>query len=405
MKPKNPNKKQKSKIEMIVASELSCVFSDVGESIMLSKLGIDRKQHAGELDIYLPKYNIGVEVDGGHYHKGPKKLEGDNRKNKELNKQNILLFRLRDKRLEDLKDCINVRMDDNNFRQSYIQDLIRSIMETIALDDGDFTRAKNYLALSEYSDYERITANINKYCSMEQENPISKTHPEVAAEWDLNNIGTPNDYTAYSHHVAKFICSKNPEHKWSAAIGKRCVKNEERKNGGSGCPVCAGKTANPENCLAATHPEVAAQIDEEKNIGICFSDGTQVTIHNIKAGSSIKLWHICKEHSHSYYQVVHSRTQGWAGCEFCLDAKQGTKRLLIERPDLKDAWCFERNKYILDSHGIPINPYTIGCSNQTRVWWWCSRHEDYFLQRIDHRVKSPRPCNNKHDIEYATPAA
>lgn len=69
---------------------------------------------------------------------------------------------------------------------------------------------------------------------------LAKQNPALIAEWDSarNSPLTPFDVMAGSGKKAWWICSRFPEHRWSASIANR--------NNGTGCPECTNQTSRPE---------------------------------------------------------------------------------------------------------------------------------------------------------------
>ena len=49
-----------------------------------------------EIDVYLPEYRIGIEYDGVYYHKGEKSFEHEQRKDKALSSDGIILIRIKE---------------------------------------------------------------------------------------------------------------------------------------------------------------------------------------------------------------------------------------------------------------------------------------------------------------------
>ena len=73
------------------------------------------------------------------------------------------------------------------------------------------------------------------YCSGQAvciDNCLATTHPDLIKEWDFeNNKLTPYDVVFGTRLKVNWICSTNPNHKWSAAINKRASRH-------TGCPHC-----------------------------------------------------------------------------------------------------------------------------------------------------------------------
>ena len=121
--------------------------------------------------------------------------------------------------------------------------------------------------------------------------PLSVTHPELAAQadgWD------PTTITFGSQQKISWKCHHG--HTWQAIVINRVR--------GNGCPVCSGRIAQPGvNDLATTNPELAAQADGW--------DPTTITF-----GSSKKLAWRCKL-GHQWVAAVSDRSISENGCPIC----------------------------------------------------------------------------------------
>ena len=74
-----------------------------------------------------------------------------------------------------------------------------------------------------------------------------------------NGSLAPHDVMAGTRRKVWWRCDRG--HEWQAAVSSRAV--------GTGCPVCAGKTAIPgENDLASLFPAIAAQWHPTRNGGL-----------------------------------------------------------------------------------------------------------------------------------------
>ena len=115
---------------------------------------------------------------------------------------------------------------------------------------------------------------------------------ELASQWveDLNLPLRPDMVMPGSHRMVWWRCGEG--HVWRAAVKSR--------TSGCGCPVCANRAIEPgENDLAATHPELAAQWDAERNGAL--------TPQDVVAGSHKRVWWRC-ERGHEWQAAVYSRT-------------------------------------------------------------------------------------------------
>ncbi len=105
-----------------------------------------------------------------------------------------------------------------------------------------------------------------------------------------------------------WVCSKcgyGKNEDWKTPLIRRTVS-------GIGCPVCTGKiVVKGKNDMNTTHPEIAKQWDEEKNLK---ENGR--TKYDTSHGWKDKIWWIC-EKGHSYDASPNDRTNKGTGCRYC----------------------------------------------------------------------------------------
>jgi hypothetical protein len=153
------------------------------------------------------------------------------------------------------------------------------------------------------------------YCAGKKvciDNCLATIHPELAAELHPTENGdlTPEKVTAGSRKKLIWQCQKVKGHTWPAAV--------KHRSKGAGCPYCAGKKVSIDNCLATTHPELAAELHPTEN--------GDLTPENITAGSGKKLiWQCQKVKEHTWPAKVCHRSKG-VGCPYCAESK-GEKKI------------------------------------------------------------------------------
>jgi hypothetical protein len=141
---------------------------------------------------------------------------------------------------------------------------------------------------------------------------LSACYPEIAAQWDYaaNSPHRPEHFTPGSGKRFFWICTVNPEHRWTATI---CTRSA-----GHGCSACAGKTASKDNSIGGTYPELSAEWHSTKN--------GSLTPDDILCGSRKKRHWICHL-GHEWMAMPLNRTSGGSGCPTC--ANSGTSRIEI----------------------------------------------------------------------------
>jgi len=142
------------------------------------------------------------------------------------------------------------------------------------------------------------------YCSgqkvLKGYNDLQTLNPELAKEWNCEKNGDlkPDNVTANNNKKVWWKCQKG--HEWQAMISDR--------NGGCGCPYCAGKKVlNGFNDLQTVNPELAKEWNWEKN--------GDLRPEHVTANSGKKVWWICHK-GHEWQAVIASRNGG-NGCPVC----------------------------------------------------------------------------------------
>ena len=173
-----------------------------------------------EIDVFLPRYNIGIEYDGGHYHRN---IERDLRKNRLCEENGVILIRVRADCLPRLDNCITIDVDEsskdglNKALIQLIQTINRLTGESFEFD-VDVARDSNPIREARYTYY--------------VENSFAKNHLECLNEVHPTKNGNLNLEMVSEFSVLRihWICSKG--HEWTSTIANRAS--------GHGCPYCAG---------------------------------------------------------------------------------------------------------------------------------------------------------------------
>ena len=142
-------------------------------------------------------------------------------------------------------------------------------------------------------------------------NDLATTNPSLAAQWDGGNNGDmrPEAVSANSGLKAWWRCEQG--HQWKAVIASR--------NGGSGCPYCAGKAVLPGyNDMLTVAPHLAAEWDYSKNDGL--------RPESLAITSRLKVWWRCSR-GHSWKVAPFGRSKG-SGCPYCAGKRPPNLRIL-----------------------------------------------------------------------------
>lgn len=160
---------------------------------------------------------------------------------------------------------------------------------------------------------------------------------------------TPHDVTYGSKQKVWWQCGKG--HEWQAII-------LSRTNGGTGCPVCAGKVVLPgENDLASRFPSIAAQWHPTRN--------GDLTPEQLTPHSNRKVWWRCPL-GHAYQAGVGARTVGGTGCPVCAGrcVLPGFNDLAALEPEIAAQWHPALNG------ALTAEMVTLG--SHKKIWWRCS---------------------------------
>lgn len=124
-------------------------------------------------------------------------------------------------------------------------------------------------------------------------------------------------HTALAHDWSALRCPCGHPHIWDTAVYKRAGKLH------SGCPICSGKRPCKCSSLAARHPHLAAQWDQQGNGDLKPEDVREFSNRMVK-------W-TCQKHSkpHTWAAVIASRTHQTHGngCPECARRNRTDTRL------------------------------------------------------------------------------
>jgi positive regulator of sigma E activity len=189
-------------------------------------------------------------------------------------------------------------------------------------------------------------------------NSLRKLFPKVARDWHKkkNNGLTPDQVTSKSNQVAWWQCRKSPEHEWKARV-------QDRTEGSTGCPFCAGRSVCRTNSLKALSPKLAREWHPTKN-GNC-------TPGDVTTGSKKIIWWRCAvEPRHEWKTDVGSRSRG-NGCPYCRGTKvDDTNSLAAIFPKIAKEWHPTKNG--------DLKPRDVTTGSKKKIWWRCAvepRHE------------------------------
>ena len=324
----------------VCSSERKTSFPEYAIVYYLKKYGLEAihtyKEKGYELDIFIPSKNIAIEYDGYLWHKN--RTKQDLEKNQKCLNDGIKLYRIREG-LHLLNDS------SSDYVVHKTQKDLSFVLEKVLSE---------IIGMSILVDLNRDVIAIENLRELtEKENSLLFSNPEVAKEWnhEMNGNLKPEHFASNSNRKVWWKCSKG--HEWQAKISHR--------NGGSGCPYCAGqKSLKGYNDLQTANPILAKEWNYEKN--------GETTPNMVTIGSTKKVWWKCSK-GHEWQASINNRNKG-RGCPFCSNKKalSGYNDLQTINPSLANEWNYEKNNGLTPADVMP--------NSDKKVWWKCSkRHE------------------------------
>ena len=289
--------------EMRIYFELKSVFHEV----------IHRYRYEGrELDVFLPRINIGIEYDGYRWHE--KKLQQDKQKNIFFLSHGITIIRIREKGLSRISniDLVNII----NLNKKTINKILKVISENCETINKDYFNKylikNNFVNNSEYKNY------ISNFPKPILENSLSHKFPMLSKEWHpvKNNTLSPYHFTPKSGEKVWWLCKNNRNHEWEAVIASRTANK-------NGCPYCSHRFASTDYNLEIDNPNLAKEWHPLKN-------GNNKP-YQFTPRASNKVWWICK-YGHEWTATISKRNahKNPTGCPICNKGPTAKKWLRLQ---------------------------------------------------------------------------
>lgn len=201
------------------------------------------------------------------------------------------------------------------------------------------------------------------------ENDLAVTHPGLARQWHAVKNGrlTPHDVGAGTKRKVWWRCEKG--HEWQASV-------TSRTSGGTGCPVCAGRTVLPgDNDLARCFPDIAAQWHPRRNGALAPKA--------LSPYSNRRVWWVCGL-GHEWQAAVASRTMNGSGCPYCAGRRvlPGFNDLASLAPQVAAQWHPTLNG--------TLTPEMVTVGSHRKVWWECP--SGHIWKAVVHSRAGPKKC-------------
>jgi hypothetical protein len=203
-----------------------------------------------------------------------------------------------------------------------------------------------------------------------KQNNLKKKNPRLARQWHptKNKELLPQDVTPGTDEKVWWVCGKG--HEWEATVRSR--------NRGTGCPCCAGKKADDDNCLETLAPKVAREWHPSKN--------GKLTPRDVTLASAKKVWWKCAK-GHAWQSTIGNRTNG-NGCPGCYKELKQSHNLRTVNPKLVREWHPKKNK--------GLKPKDVTCGSGKKVWWLCQKGHEWEARISErHRGSGCPVCGRK----------
>lgn len=303
-----------------------------------------KKQNNKEIDIYLPDFKIGIEYDGGNFHKN---IQRDLHKDLICDSLRIKLIRIREKGCPKYEsNSLKYYVDYNKKRD--LENTIVKLIKRLNLDE------------SPNINIERDKIEIYELMEMqEKENSILKKRKEILEYWDKEKNGNIlPDFLSYSSRKTIYLKCKNG-HSWKTT--------PQNFYNSPWCPYCSGYKIMPGyNDLGTKYPELCKEWSiNNSDTPDCYSF----------ASNKKKLW-ICSNCGNEFLMTISARTLRNNNCPYCSNHQllSGYNDFATRYPDYLKEWDYEKNK---------ISPNQIFPSYNKKVWWICPKGHEYEMSVRD----------------------
>jgi hypothetical protein len=413
-----------SKLEIYLLCEIRTLFPSTKWRYKIA---------GSECDIFIPDIKIGIEVDGGYWHKD--KLIKDKNKNNHFKKHSVTTVRVRDETLPKINSN-HIIYNQKESLQNVANNLIKYLSK--------FNDIFNFYPYTQQANNEFKEMWARLPAPPEGETLVDK-FPDIAEQWDYkrNSPLVPNLFSAGSDQKFYWLCEYG--HSFNATIKNRTLRK-------SGCPKCytenrfhtaRERSIKKNGSLESIKPKYFKMFDFDKN---------KLSPSKVPIKNKVMIWWMCKNghsfeksalnmfnnskcdecnsfgfnHSdllkevsptrndmnkvsqlsqfsgkviwwrcingHEWETKLHSRTRARTGCPICND----TENLLSRKfPEYQKVWDFNKNNKLKFSE-IPYN-------SNIKAWWICLECNESYSQTVYRKTKNrgcPK-CGKKRAVEAA----
>lgn len=287
-----------SKLELTVYSLIKAMFDDALWSVRLYKK---------EADIYIPTFNIVVEVDGYPWHNTKSSERRDLQKTKVFNEKGLRLIRFRDKK--------NLKIEGEVFLFEYknLQNDLDRFYEYL-FQTFELCLKKQEVFIRKDNIYQSL---IERHPKPKFEKTLEGVFSDIVKFWSDENILSPDAITAGSQQQHVFLlCSS-------------CRKIFGRRASSVTWPILC------ERCgpIAGAKKRIQAKLDVGEGLGDLYPDlakewsskNTKRPSEYLATSPTVVFW-VCKKHG-DYPSAIRDRVRYKTGCRTCGSERGAQKRL------------------------------------------------------------------------------
>ena len=161
-----------SKLEIRAYTEFKTLFNEVKLRKKIDRI---------ECDIFLPSYQVGVEIDGGYYHDN--RGDKDRQKGEYLRDKGITLFRLRNETLGKIDETDTLyRYDEGHY--GILKRLLETMLDNYSFTAIDHTNITDYCNSGKLRNSQEYRNKISQLPFPPSEFSLLTKYPELSKEWD-----------------------------------------------------------------------------------------------------------------------------------------------------------------------------------------------------------------------------
>ena len=283
-----------SRLEIRIYCELKRIFDDALWQ---------EKVHKKEVDVYIPRLALGIEIDGFYWHQSDGRKQADKAKQTTLAANGVTLIRVVDDRLE-VNESNSIPYVNGEEHLNVVLRLLAFIRLKLKLTETDRQKIDEYICANEYTNKEEYGAIVSALPAPLMKRSIAG-HPGLLKEWHPSkNVYQPAQLSYGSRIKVWWLCGKG--HEWEA------TPNSRTRPQGTGCPYCSGKQATHDNNLAVKSPELVKEWHPDKN--------NELMPEMFLPRSNKKVWWLCGK-GHEWQASIDNRFNG-TNCPLCWSAKE-----------------------------------------------------------------------------------